>query len=58
VFSENVCESLIRQFLDRRHPVTCKLRKFGEGIVVESDQFTHGLPAFCAATYLDSIAAS
>ncbi len=57
VFFEHVGESFIGQFLDRRHPVAPKLRQFVESVVVEGDQFTHGLPAFCAATYFNSIAA-
>src|SRR4051812_7009161 len=38
VLFQHVGKSLVRQFLDRRHPVAAELLQLGEGIFVEFDQ--------------------
>lgn len=50
---QDVGESLVRQFLNRRHPVAPKLGQLVERVVVEGDQFTHDHAASCAHAISD-----
>ena len=40
---QHVGKSFVRQFLNRRHPVTAKLLQLGEGVFVEFDQLAQVL---------------
>src|ERR1700749_1720636 len=42
VLLHGVGEGLVRQFLERRHPVARQLLELGGGIVVKGNQFEHG----------------
>jgi len=43
VFLQEISESLIGEFLRRRHTVASKLDELVEGFVVEVDQFAHDI---------------
>jgi hypothetical protein len=60
VLFQNVGESLVRQFLDRRHAVASKLPELIEGVFVEGDQLAHAsfgsrIVAACDSTAIGKI---